>query len=116
MDGFNHPLTYIWVAKYLDSTELKQIDNAGKEHLFSEIDQSRLKEFSWIPTQLNFKTYSIKLNPDQRVIAFKRNFLSVMTGLQTTIYALGFQQTINGQNVKSIIWIGKEFSVIVDDI
>ena len=116
LSGFFSPLIYIWRAIYNDKSELIQFDSSGKEHLFSDIDQQNLLEFSWIPTVEGLKSYSIKIKPDQRLIAFRRNRISAITGQITTIYALGWQSTINGNNIKSILWIGEDVSVITDDI
>ena len=43
------PKTHLfWIAEYQDGTALPQFDpETGKEHLFSEVDQAKLKRFGW---------------------------------------------------------------------
>ena len=41
-------LHLFWIAEYQDGTALPQFDpDTGEEHLFKEVDQSKLKRFGW---------------------------------------------------------------------
>lgn len=106
-----HP-EYIWKAEYQDGFSLLQYDTEGREHLFKEIDQDRLKVFSWVPRYGHGPIYSIKLQSYQRLIAFRRVAYTPSTGERKTIYALGWQATINGKNYKSINFIHPGQSVV----
>lgn len=45
----NKPTLHLfWIAEYQDGTALSQFDpDTGDEHLFSEVDQAKLKRFGW---------------------------------------------------------------------
>lgn len=44
------PLVYMWVAVYEDGQALPQFDpETGKENMFAEVDQDKLKEFGLFP-------------------------------------------------------------------
>jgi hypothetical protein len=54
---------WCWIADYTDGTSLKQFDDEGYFHYFSEIDQSRLYTFRMVHEQL-----------PQVVVAFRPGF------------------------------------------
>jgi len=125
-----NPLTFFWIAKYKDGTELRQFDEDGKEHSFREIDQGRLESFSWVPftreqvlslpircVSRPLPTYTLHLRENQRLIAVRRNYITYGKGFEErrTIYLLGWQETINGKNYKSILYIHEDGSVEVSD-
>lgn len=50
-----NPPVYFWIAEYNDGQALPQFDvESGKENLFKDIDQSKLKRFGWYPFTLEF--------------------------------------------------------------
>lgn len=104
MKGFDF-LAYVWLAEYRNGTTLKQFEPSGKEHLFSEIDQSKLLKFGWIPTIPRFFPVSINLNKGQKLKAFRKNFISFISGQQTIVYVIGTE----GQQ---LIWIFSDEIVI----
>jgi len=87
------PLVYFWIAEYNDGTALSQFDpETGKENLFKNIDQSRLKRFGWypfnwdvaekiyeacnlivVPSSLPF--HVVELEPNDRLVAKRENTL-----------------------------------------
>ena len=134
--GYHPPLVYYWKAFYHDGTELAQFDDEGNEHLFKEIDQSKLKGFGWFPftyqqeaflkskghnvRALPLPSYVLWLKPGQRLIAFRRHFLSL--SIQTPVgvssltnhkilYVLGWQETIGGRNMQTLMYIDEEGNV-----
>lgn len=47
--GYRPPV-FMWIAEYEDGTCLPQFDpGTGEEHLFKEVDLSRLRAFGWYP-------------------------------------------------------------------
>lgn len=104
---------YYWVAVYKDNTELRQFEGTS-ENLFKDIDQNRLKTFKWVSTE-DKPTYSINIKPWQRLIAFRRVRITGSGRVRQVIYALGWQCTIKGRNIKTINWIYPDGSIIVDD-
>ena len=89
-------LHLFWIAEYQDGTALPQFDpDTGDEHLFSEIDQARLKRFGWysFPYEMVKKIpeavfnpalnhYVLNLNPDPlipnpKLVAYRTTTLNV---------------------------------------
>jgi len=110
-----------WIAYYSDGTELGQFED-GKERLFKEIDQEKLKQFglkteSKIITLLDLRTGKITVNdvilefPEPqfrdakfRLIYFRRvrNVIGSQKDSSTKNY-IGWQTTIKGKNYKRVI-------------
>jgi len=113
--GYNPEIKYVWRAVYTDGTILNQFDESGKERAFKEIDQSRLLKFSWVPVDGQGREVSVTLRPGQRLIAFRRvKWRPFATDSKPEIYyAVGWQATVNGRNVKSISWILPDDSVVI---
>jgi hypothetical protein len=76
----------MWVAFYNDNTCLPQFDlDTGYNHLFKEIDQSKLSKFGWFPISYeltkkldsryyhdpNLQRFVLELKPNQRIIALR---------------------------------------------
>lgn len=97
------PLDFFWVAEYKDGTYLFQFEK-GKENLFKDIDQKKLKKFWLLPTREGLSIYCLHLQPWQRLIFVRRNYLT-NKGTKETVYLLGWQATINNKNYKSIQFI-----------
>lgn len=133
-----NPPTFFWVSIYKDDTALPQFDpESGRENLFKDIDQTKLKEFGWYPftpelaskLQIAVKInpflpkYKIVLAPNQRLIALRRQFINygfVSKGEpfekeRKTIYLLGWQETVNGRNHKSILFIDEDGNVEISE-
>lgn len=108
-----------WIAIYNDKTELKQFEN-GKEHLFKEINQEKLRRFALtennkIQAFVDLDTGQIHIG-DQilefpkfkdvqfRLIYFRR--VKQVLGLpeQSSVnHHIGWQTTIGDRNYKRII-------------
>jgi hypothetical protein len=102
-----NPYIYVWVATYSDGTSLKQFDDFGQEHLFKEIDQSRLASMSLIPTKPSLPPFHLHLAPWQRLIFFRRHLQS-SKGSHSVYFFLGWQATIGGRNYMSVLEIGPD--------
>ena len=100
-----NPYTYVWIGTYNDSTCIKQFDDQGQEHLFKEIDQSRLASMAWVPTTPSLPEFRLHLAPWQRLILFKRHTVS-SDERHSVLFFLGWQATIEGRNYKSVLEIG----------
>lgn len=107
MIGFDS-IAFQWMAKYKDGTVLKQFEDSGKEHLFSEVNHSQLIQFGWIPQKHGINPISIKINSGQKLKAYRKNFVSFISGKQTIVFVLG----IEGQN---LIYIFQDEIVIGDE-
>ena len=63
----SEPILHLfWVAEYQDGQALPQFDpDTGEEHLFKDVDHSRLKRFGWyaFPRSLANKVENAVVNP-----------------------------------------------------
>ncbi|MDP2692257.1 MAG: hypothetical protein Q8O88_01295 [bacterium] len=123
-------LNYFWSAVYKDGTILRQFSDE-QENLFSDIDQSQLKEFQiglkwavYSPTisvdletgcfcVVEQKRYYPELgNNDFRLIYFRRNQATPEGGITKITHCIGLQTTVNGANKKTIYEIDNETHVL----
>ena len=67
LTDMSEPILHLfWIAEYQDGTALPQFDpDTGEEHLFKEVDQSKLKHFGWyaFPPKLAQKVENAVVNP-----------------------------------------------------
>lgn len=83
----NKTVPFMWLAFYSDGSCLPQFDlDTGKDHLFKEIDQSKVVKFGWFPIPYslskilgpqyyhdpNLSHFILQLKPKQRLIALRR--------------------------------------------
>ena len=134
--GYNPILVYYWKAFYKDGSVLPQFERDGTEHLFKEIDHNRLAGFGWFPFDvelaeklqekgiltavLPLPSFQVWLKDGQRLIAFRRHFLSLSldkpAGVANllshkVLYVLGWQETVNGRNMQTLMYIDEEGNV-----
>lgn len=95
-----------WIAIYKDSSVLTQFNEDGTENLYLDINRNKLSEFR-LHRPDGELVFSLKLDPDQRLVFRRRNFLTE-AGDKVTWNILGWQQTINGKNIQSINYINDE--------
>lgn len=83
-------ISFFWIAFYNDGTILSQFDlDTGQEHLFKEIDQTKLEKFGWFPitdelakkisdprfrAASNLPYFLLRLRKGQRLIALRREY------------------------------------------
>lgn len=87
----------------------------GHEKGWLEVHREQLDSASMIGLILNDKDYIIKLKPGQRWVYFKRTFKKTESGFSMGIYCIGWQETVEGRNVKSLLWIYPDGSIEVGD-
>ena len=109
-----NPYTYTWVGTYSDGTYIKQLDDQGQEHLFKEIDQSRLSSIELISTNPSLPKFCLHLSPWQRLVLFKRHTVS-SNGRHSVFFFLGWQATIMGRNYMSVLEIGPDGVNVKED-
>jgi len=137
----NPELVYFLIAEYNDDSALPQFDpETYRENLFRDIDKSKLKAFGWYPFSEEFAKklrengvkavskplpyFRLVLKDGWRLIAFRRT--AVKYGLtkqgditnqriKVLFYALGFQTTVRGRNVKCILWINDNGNVVISE-
>lgn len=109
-------LIYLWRAESCDGVILNQLDENGVGRKLEEIDKlARPYSLTLLPQLPGLPTVSVKISGTKRFIYFRRVNKRVsminclFKGEQTisTFYALGWQDTIEGKNVKSIMWISE---------
>src|SRR3972149_12164888 len=82
----NRTIPFMWVAFYSDNECLPQFDlDSGEQHLFKEIDQTRLIKYGWYPITYELAKklgspyyhdpklshFLLELKPNQRLIALR---------------------------------------------
>ena len=127
-----YEITYPWTARFRDGSELRQFNSDGSENLFRLVldRQHDLELFSVGPVSVDlrdgsfnikdikligsssldgFEEWGVDENLAKRIIYFRRLTRS-LTGpfagkVTHIIYAVGWQATVNGRNVKHIVYI-----------
>jgi len=103
---------YYWVIEYPDGRQIKELLDDG--NLSAEaFKQEPPFVFHLVPTSNNLQPLDILIDKSKRLIFFRRRLRQMKIGstgersdiLVNTFYASGWQETINGRNVKSIIWL-----------
>jgi hypothetical protein len=88
-----------WRAIYNDGTSLDALDAIDG---YASIDRARIVSF--ILVKNNTPLVTIHLKPGQRLIWRKREFYH-SNGTKDTVHLAGWQQTVKGQNVQSILYV-----------
>ena len=103
----------MWIAVYSDGSNVRQFDENGYEAKYSDIDRERLTEFHIVNREDETKTlFALALDPEQRLIYRRRIATSGNNEHRWSITMVGWQQTINGQNVQAISWVFPDGGVI----
>lgn len=90
-----------WKAIYSKGKSLKQYN--GKTNKYTDIDRDLLKFFEvYNQDKLILRLH---LDKSKRLIYRKRVEQNVMTGKKSSIYLVGWQSTIKGENIQSINYI-----------
>jgi hypothetical protein len=102
-----------WIVVYKDETILPQYNPDGSENAYSDIDRENISEFHIIdPGMGNRTVYALALEEGDRLIFRKRHMTSGSGENIGTIYMIGWQKNIGGENVQSIGWIFPDGSII----
>ena len=105
---------YYWTIQYNDGSIENQVEGVIEKKLdFKSLELRKPFIFSLIPTKEFLPKIQVLIDKDKRLIYFRRRVgcMNLATGenkLIKTIYAYGWQQTINGASVKNISWIDPE--------
>lgn len=107
-------LDYLWRVIDCYGTMLDQINEEGKGRKLTEVDAlKRPYTFYLIPQKSNLPKVSVRIDGTKRFIYFRRTNkkVSMMGNLfrgeqfVSMRYVLGWQDTINGKNIRSMLWI-----------
>ena len=99
-----------WVAYYEEGNWLRQYDDDGTEHSYRDIDRNRVTSFAlYDGPPATRKILHLHLLEGQRLIYRRR----VELPSNTVVYLVGWQKTINGENVQSIAYVFPEGEVIM---
>ena len=110
--------TYTWEAVYKDGSSLWECNSKGDIlNKYSDIDRKNVIEFQLYRTEELLKSdknplktlkpvYSIDIKEGRRLIWRKRRHQRLLESAPfLTIYMVGWQETIDGRNVQSILYI-----------
>lgn len=117
------PSRYTWTATYDDGTTLEEIHPSGdaaRDAGFLDVDHTRLAgltlaavDGSETPVMVHLPTTG---NP--RGIFFRRNARGVFgdpSGSGLNMTCIGYQQTINGTNVRTMLWLTDDGRILLTD-
>ena len=98
---------YSWIAQYNDGEFLPQYEwskgSIIKENKYGDIDRKRLIAFELVAKDRD--NFCIWLEPGQRLIYRRRSQLNVSMNQTVVFHLVGWQHTINGQNIQSMLLI-----------
>ncbi len=94
-------MPYTWRATYKDGTIL----DASKDHDLSvdRLDRKQIEHFELV-NQAGKSLMTLHLDPGQRLI-YRRRVDKVTGAPDFVCHLLGWQQTVGGQNVQSILYV-----------
>lgn len=90
-----------WTAYYADGTQLHQYPDNGSANTYDDIDRDKLVKFS---LSVFDRTFTISLEEGRRLI-YRHRVVKTSGGKSISIYLLGWQKTIKGENIQSIMFI-----------
>lgn len=113
-------MTILWTAKYLDGSILPQQEPNGSTNSYHDIDRDNLEAFilHWPdgrPVAVIDFVDDSSGDPDigpKRLIWRKRHNQG-SNGTHVSITLAGWQRTINGRNVQSILYINEQTGAVV---
>lgn len=110
--------TWCWEAHYDDGQILKQFDDDGIFHQFSEIDQSKLAIFK-MTSKTYPQTYSLLFSSsDMKLVHFYRNtILNASTDLEQRhrLYCFGYEKKVGNRIDKVIMIITPDNELLVTE-
>lgn len=110
---------WFWVAHYDDGSFLAQFDGAtGRFHRFREIEASRLARFELRAAFSPALRFELPVRPGMRPIHFYRNTVlnaGTPDEVRVRVYCFGYQQTVGGRNVQTVLEIHPSGAVVVRD-
>lgn len=113
-----HTHDWTWLVLYTDGTELREEQAGG----FAAVDIPRVKTLVVYDRNAPELHYAVAIREREgmRPIFFRRKRQLIPTdGDPAEPYvvatALGWQKTVNGRNVKSLIWLMHDGSVAITD-
>jgi hypothetical protein len=113
------PDKHRWLAHYSDETTLAEHDESGRAVGFAAVDQSRLVALEYIPVSGEGGA-TVRLPAGARPILFRRRHVHASVIEETSVVGhvievIGWQMTIDGTNVKSLLALYDDGSVLLTD-
>ena len=103
----------IWKAIYSDDTILNQINEDGSSNKYIDIDRTKLIQF--LLYQKDKLILVIHLDEDKKLIFRRRVAMKALSGEQTIVYLVGWQQNRSGVNQQQISFIFEDGHIEVTD-
>ena len=109
------PVLWVWEAHYKDGKKLKQYDEKGVFHRFKEIDQPKLAVFRMRRFDNEKKHYDLIFSKGMKLVHFYRNYFLRNGKYFLRTFCFGYERKINGKNIKMIITILPDDTIIAAD-
>lgn len=109
---------YLWRGYHRDGTITDERDETGRLRGFAEVRVTDLFALALVPQVAGLPEPHVVIAADARPICFRRRSVVVdpETGEQqrgAVIHVIGYQQTVNGRSVKSLLACFEDGSVML---
>lgn len=96
-----------WRFYYADGTQFNEFDEDGTDHGFAEVDLAQVVALELVPQRPNLPNHIVLITPqEQRPIFFRRRAKPLLLSADAvqvtghlTVTVIGWQETVQGQNV-----------------
>jgi hypothetical protein len=95
-------MPYTWRATYKDGTVLDA--SKDRDLTVDGLDRKQLERFELV-SQAGASLMTLHLDPGQRLIYRRRVMLAQGAGKPSACHLIGWQQTVGGENVQSILYV-----------
>lgn len=93
-----------WTAYYANGTQLDQYPDDGSTNTYNDIDREKLVKFS---LSVFDKTFTVAIEDGRRLI-YRKRVMKNPGKPDTVIHLLGWQKTVKGENIQSIMFISPD--------
>jgi hypothetical protein len=113
-----HDDIFCWQVIYSDGSTLLEVEGDVLHH-FSDIDLKRVAGFILLPLIEGISQHAVQLDGEKRLIFVRRRPISYNPNngevSWTVWHIMGYQQTINGKNVKSLTYVAMNGDSFMSD-
>lgn len=105
-----------WMVQYNDGTQILSSD----DFKYGDIDRERLQVFALLQVNSKKPLVVLHLTPERRLIYRKRSALTINPELgevteQQSVWLVGWQQLVNGENVQVLTVVFEDGHIEVTD-
>lgn len=104
-----------WRANYHNGNYLNQYNEDGSVNKYTDIDRSLLESFELrkVDGNSNILFFKLLLEKGQRLIFRRRVQVDVSGNTVSTMYLVGWQKNIKGENIQAISYVFEDGHVVM---